>query len=282
MKRILVATDLSERSDRAIGRAILLAKTLSARLTVLHVIDDDLPASVAETQKQVAGQSMREHLASIPGAKDLDTNLVVGFGKDWSKILQQADTEQSELVILGLHRKSGLGSMFRGTTVERVVRNGDTPVLVAKNRPTRDYRVIVVGVDFSIYSRRALEFALDFSKNSRIQLVHAYEIPFKGFLPSANTHAEMRKRDETLFREMVDQEVEVFLAGLDAQRGRIEIVVSEGDPHSVINAQVAALDADLLVLGTHGRTGVARAFLGSVAEGFLTDPPADVVAVKAW
>ena len=282
MKRIIVATDLSERSDRAIDRAILLAKTHSARLTVLHVIDDDLPVSVAETQKQSAAQSLREHLASIPGARDLDTDLEVGFGKDWSKILQQADTEQSELIILGLHRESDLGSLFRGTTVERVVRNGDTPVLVVKNRSTRDYQTIVVGVDFSVYSRRALEFALSFSKNARIHLVHAYEIPFKGFLPSAETHAELRKRDETLFRQMIDQEVAVFLAGLDAERGRIETVVSEGDPHSVVNAQIAALDADLLVLGTHGRTGVARAFLGSVAEGFLTDPPVDVVAVKAW
>lgn len=76
----------------------------------------------------------------------------------------------------------------------------------------------------------------------------------------------------------------VFLAGLETNlaKAKIERVVREGAPHEVIHKHVADLGTDLLVLGTHGRTGVAHALLGSVAEGFLTDPPCDVVAVKAW
>jgi nucleotide-binding universal stress UspA family protein len=75
-----------------------------------------------------------------------------------------------------------------------------------------------------------------------------------------------------------------FLSGLEGNlSGRsIGQVITHGDPHDVIREQVDALGIDLLVMGTHGRTGVAHAVLGSVAESFLTNPPCDVVAVKAW
>lgn len=282
MKRILVATDLSERSDRAIDRAILLARHFRATLTVVHVIDEDLPASVADKQQRAAKASLRDHLASIAGAKDLEIAMTVDFGKDWTGILRQADAEESELIVLGLHRETGMEGLFRGTTVERVVRNGDVPVLVVKNRAARDYGKVVVGIDFSVYSQRALDFATGFAPDARTYLVHAYDIPFRSYLSTSDPESEVSQRHDAQITGMIGQEMTHFLAGLQAKPARMNTVTREGGPQEVIRGQVSELGADLLVLGTHGRTGVAHALLGSVAEGFLTDPPCDVVAVKAW
>ena len=81
---------------------------------------------------------------------------------------------------------------------------------------------------------------------------------------------------------MIDQETGHFLAGLETGSVQMEKVMRVGGPQEVIHGQVVERGADLLVLGTHGRTGVAHALLGSVAEWFLTNPPCDIVAVKAW
>ena len=284
MKRILVATDLSERSDRAIDRAIILARKFGARLTVLHVIDEDLPASVADRQKEAASANLQEHLSTLSNAKALEVEPVVTFGKDWTEILRRAEDDGSELIVLGTHRERGLGGLLRGTTVERVIRNGNIPVLVAKNRATRDYGSIVVGVDFSVYSGAAVEFGLRFASDAKVCLVHAYEVPFKAFLSGASTHGEIKKAHEEQFSHMVGQEMAGFLArlGTPPPEEPIERVMREGGPHEVIHEEVAKLGAELLILGTHGRTGVSHAFLGSVAEEFLNDPPCDVVTVKAW
>lgn len=282
MKRILVATDLSERSDRAVDRAILLARRFRAALTVIHVIDEDLPAPVADNQQQAAKASLRDHLSSIPGTKDIKITMAVDFGKDWTGILRQADAEKSDLIILGLHRETGLEGLFRGTTVERVVRNGNAPVLVVRNRAARDYGKVVVGIDFSVYSQRAVDFAAGFAPDARTYLVHAFDIPFRSYLAASDPQAEISKRHGAQITGMIDQEMTHFLAGLQAKPPKMQTVLREGEPQEVIRGQVSELGAELLILGTHGRTGVAHALLGSVAEGFLTDPPCDVVAVKAW
>jgi nucleotide-binding universal stress UspA family protein len=282
MKRIIVATDLSERSDRAIDRAIQLANKFAAPLTILHVVDEDLPTPIANQQHETARQNLRDHISSIAGAGTAKIDISIQFGRDWIEILRQAEAGQAELIVLGVHRERGLEGLFRGTTVERALRNGDAPVLVVKNRAAREYRRVIVGVDFSVYSRRAVEFALHFAPDATIHLVHAFDFPFKSFLAGPESRSGMRQRDEVELVRMIDHEMSGFLAGLEADMGRIEKVMQEGGPDEVIAAKVTALDADLLVLGTHGRTGVAHAFLGSIAEMFLADPPCDVVAVKAW
>lgn len=283
VKRLLVATDLSERSDRAVDRAISLARKFQSSLTVLHVVEGDLPPSIADAQRNASLRNLEEHIASIPPSADLDIELSVVFGKDWSEILRQAETSRSDLIVLGLHREVGLEGLFRGTTVERVIRKGDLPVLVVKNRAMRDYKNIVVGMDFSLNSRRAIEFALDLTLTSSLCLVHAYDLPYRAFLMgSSDTEPSVSNRDEQRFFDMVNQEMDGCLSGLESSSIKLTKVMREGSPHDVLRKQVLESGADLLVLGTHGRTGVAHALLGSVAEGFLIDPPCDVLAVKAW
>lgn len=282
MKRLLMATDLSPRSDRALNRALALSDELKAQLVVLHVVDEELPSSVADRLKESAESAIDDQLDSFPTLKRENIIRKVVFGTGFRDILKEADESETELIIMGTHRDESLGDLFLGTTVERVIRRGNDPVLVVKNRVKGPYRRVLVGVDFSVYSRRAVEFALKFVPQGEIYLVHAFDVPFKGFISGRSALDEVTKKHQEQMDAMLEEEMQGFLASLTSPPTSLKRIMLEGTVWEVIAGQVEKLRPDLLVIGTHGRTGVANALLGSVAEDLLSNPPCDVLAVKAW
>jgi len=281
MKKLLMATDLSARSDRALERAVTLAREHSAKLTVVHVVDEDLPASLADAQEKAAKQAIHKHIGGLTAGNGPHISIEVVFGRAYVDILEMSEKTEAEMIVLGMHREDAFKDMFRGTTVERIIRAGNVPTLLVKDRVSGPYRQIIVGVDFSVYSRRAVEFAVKFVPGGEFYLVHAYDVPFKGFLYGHDTRREVSKQHQVQFQEMIDEEMASFLASLEASASKLERVMQEGTVREVIHRQISRLKPDLLVIGTHGRTGVAHAFLGSVAEDLLRNPPCDVLAVKA-
>jgi nucleotide-binding universal stress UspA family protein len=189
---------------------------------------------------------------------------------------------EAELIILGMHREEAFNDLFRGTTAERVIRVGNLPVLLVKERMTHPYRRVTVGVDFSVYSRRAMEFAVGLVPKAEFCLVHAYHVPFKGILRDRRIKKEIAKEQENQMTRMVEQEMASFLGSLGSNAPELERIIKEGTPQEVIGRQIDRLGSDLLVVGTHGRTGMAHAILGSVAENYLRQPPCDVLAVQAF
>ena len=282
MKRILMATDLSARSDRALERAIDLAREHDAELTVIHVVDEDLPVSLADAHQATATRTITAHVDRLAADNRPRIATEVRLGRPYVDILEASDQAEAELIVLGMHRKDTLKDMFRGTTVERVIRGSRVPVLLAKDRICGPYRRIMVGVDFSIHSRRAVALAIDLVADGELHLVHAYDVPFKGFLYGHDTRRQTRQEHHERFEEMVDEEMASLLAHLDTGTPRIHRILQEGSAQEVVHRQVDRVDPDLLVIGTHGRTGVAHAFFGSFAEDLLRNPPCDVLAAKAW
>ena len=281
MKTFLMASDLSARSDRALARAVALAQEQDAQLTVVHVVDDALPASAADAQAAAAKSAIRAHVDDLTGGKSENVSVSVVFGRPFSGILETVEKTEAELIVLGTHREDSFTDMFRGTTAERVIRAGDVPTLVVTERVAKPYQRIMIGVDFSVYSRRAVEFAVGFAPVGTFYLVHAYDIPFKGFLHGKDARDGLTKKDELGFERMVETEMARFLAGFDTPQ-RFERVIAEGSAREVMHREIERMKPDLLVIGTHGRTGVAHALLGSVAEDMLSQPVCDVLAVKAW
>jgi nucleotide-binding universal stress UspA family protein len=282
MKRILTATDLSARSDRALERSVSLARDCGAELTVVHVVDEDLPASLADAQQEAAEQAIRDHIDTLTAGNGPSISIEVVSGWAYLDILGMSEKVEAEMIVLGVHREDALKDMFRGTTAERVVRAGNIPVLLVKDRVSAPYRRIMVGIDFSAHSRRAVEFAVSFVPSAEFYLVHAYNVPFKGFLYGHGTRQEVSKQHQLQFQKMIEEEMATFLVGFEPAAPKLERVMQEGMVRDVIHRQIDRLKPDLLVIGTHGRTGVAHALLGSVAEDLLKVPPCDVLAIKAW
>ncbi|MFT5489595.1 MAG: nucleotide-binding universal stress UspA family protein [Paracoccaceae bacterium] len=282
MKKIMMATDLSARSDRALERAVSLARVHGAELEIAHVVDEDLPDTLATAQILAAKTAIEAEVDRLDSANELRVSIHVVLGRPYSDILDLADQTNAEIIVLGVHRIDPVKDMFRGTTVERIIRAGELPVLLVRDRVAGPYGHAVVGVDFSVYSRRAVEFGLRFMPGGAFHLVHAYDVPFKGFLHGAGTRREVNKQHQDQFDRMIKEEMAAFLAGISGTPPKLERIMEEGVARAVISRQVERLKPELLVIGTHGRTGVAHAFLGSVAEDILKTPPCDVLVVKAW
>jgi len=282
MKSILIATDLSARSDRALERAIQLAEFHDASLTIVHVVDEGLPASIADAQEKTARQAILRHAQSLKSVGEPSMSVEVVFGRPHVDILETADQISADLIVLGLHREHLLKDMFRGTTAERVIRAGNTPVLLVKDRVNSPYQRVMVGVDFSVYSRRAVEFATSFAPAGYLHLVHAYDVPFEDIVRATKPQSEVSKQLQLETQQMIEEEMRIFLSTIRMKPSSLERIMEQGMPREVIHQQVEKLQPNLLVVGTHGRTGVSHAFLGSIAEDLLRDPPCDVLAVNAW
>lgn len=250
-------------------------------MTIVHVIDGHLPASLADSQEVTARESISDHIAKLAPQDRTGIGITVAFGRPHVEILATSEKVDADLIVVGAHRADAFMDLFRGTTAERVIRAARVPVLLVKDRMSKPYQRVMVGVDFSVYSKQAAGFAERFVPQGVFHLVHAYDVPFSGFLYGKKKQDEIRKRDQMGFQKKIDGEMAAFLADLKAEPPKFQTVLQEGSAQQVILGQIDRLKPDLLVIGTHGLTGIAHAFLGSVAEDMLREPPCDVLAVKA-
>jgi nucleotide-binding universal stress UspA family protein len=279
MKRLLIATDLSPRSERALARALRLARQHGAELRVLHVVDDALPAHLAETQRVAAENILKERTQAPAGDAAVAVSTAVVTGKPFAAILREAIAWAAELIVLGVY--GGGAGMFRGSTAERVIREGHHPVLVVRRDADADYRHAVVGVDFSLHSLWAARTGFRLAPQAEFDLVHSYIAPTSAFL-AGKARAQARELHVREMNRTIDEELSAFLARLGDRLPPHKRFVVEGPATDVLLHQAGRLPADLLVAGTHGRTGVAHAFLGSVAEDLLHQAHCDVLVAKAW
>ena len=279
---LLMATDLSARSERALERALQLADQHGARLEIMHIVDEDLPNAVRDQMAAAAKAEVETSLGKMNAGKDADVSIRVLPGKDYRDIIDEAATTKADLVVLGIHRNESGDKAITGTTVERVIRNGDAPVLVAKNPMTGPYRKVMVAIDFSVYSRFAIRSALAVAPDAEYFCVHAFRVPFEGFQAGRETRRTVQEDHARRMTEMIEGEMAALLQSAPNANGLDERLHKIGDIHGTLRAEAERVQPDLLVLGTHGRVGLSRMVLGSVAEDFLNRPPCDVLAVKAW
>ncbi len=288
MKRILVASDLSARADRAVERAFELARREAAPVTLLYVLDGDLPLAAAEPLKAAACSELAAMMARLDPEQRIAVSVRVVAGQPDRAIVDQAKAEGSDLIVLGTHRNEASPFPIVGSTMERVVGESPLPVLVAKGRVAGPYRTALVATDFSAFSRAAVTAAADMVPDGTVHVTHVYHLPFPGFLSSAESEEQIRRTHRHELERLVPAGAAAAGpggAGSDVtvrERDRFELHLVEGEIRSSLRKQVSALGADLLVLGTQGRQGVAKAWMGSVAEDFLVRPPCDVLVVKRW
>jgi nucleotide-binding universal stress UspA family protein len=280
MKRILLATDLSSRADRALTRAVRLARQHQAELRVLSVVEGDRPANLVDAERAEAERVVSGRLQTAGDAKPSSSISVVA-GKPFVEILREAASWPADLVVIGMHQADVLQDMFRGTTAERIIREGHIPTLVVRKDAAEDYRRIVVGIDFSVHALRAAQCAFRLAPEAEFHLVHSFLSPFPHFL-YGGVRAEAREVHTQAMDRAVNEELTAFVARFGDQVPPLNRLVVNGMAQEVLLASASQLDADLLVAGTHGRAGIAHAALGSVAEDLLLQAPCDVLVAKAW
>jgi nucleotide-binding universal stress UspA family protein len=279
--KILAATDFSTRSRRATGRAGMLAKATGAEFTLLHVVDDDQPQDLLQLTIREAQRVLDGQIGAIPELAESQVRAVAVAGDAFDGILRTATTMGADLIVMGAHRKQLLRDIFIGTTIERVIRLGCFPVLMVNQEPAQPYRTMLAAIDFSEHSAAALQRAMSLGMTAEgsVTLLHAFFPYAKGMMarsgvPQGSIDDYVRSE-----RELVMDELARFVVANDLAVPGHSARVVEGRPFDVIADTVKELTPDLLVMGTHGRSGIVRALLGSVTEEALRSLEVDILAV---
>lgn len=275
--RLLLATDLSARCDRAFDRAVALAREWRARLGVVHALDaldapNDHPSRPALRDAVARARRLME--ADLAGVSGVEADLFVARGRPDEVVRDVAQKEGSGLIVTGIAGNDPIDQPLMGNTTARLARLGSIPVLIVKRRMRAPYARVVVASDLSDSSQVTLDLALRLFEPSQLTLFHAFETPLRG-------RSRERRRAEDDRRAKAEQAVRLYLAEVagEAAAAQIGVVTAAGDPAVSISDHAAAEDVDLVVAGTHGRSGVMSVLLGSVAINILDEVPCDLLIV---
>ena len=149
----------------------------------------------------------------------------------------------------------------------------DQPVLVVKRRASSPYRSILLATDSSDGALHAFQTALRLFPDAAFEVVNAYSVPFESRMPSDEVAEAARAEAEA--------EMAAFLARAAPLRsGAVHTVVAKGDVETVMDQRIARDAPDLVVIGSHGRSGWVQATLGSQASNLLKRLPSDVLVVR--
>ena len=283
MKRILVATDFSTRSDRALRRATLLAKASGAELMLLHVVDDDQPRRLMEAERRESTEILSSSADTAREADGVACEAHLVLGDPFQAIVDAAERLDADLVILGPHRRQALRDIFVGTTVERAIRLSRRPVIMVNAVPAKPYDCVLVATDFSDCSAAIVKTArkLGFLDVGRSAVLHAFESPAEGLMRRASVDVEDIKHHLDVEKELVDKELTAFLEKVEFVPTHRTTTVIESTTAQAILEGARELKANLIIIGTHGRSGLQKLFLGNEAEEVLRDSELDVLVVPA-
>lgn len=282
--RILIATDLTERSRRALERGFLLARELDASAVVVHVVDEDLPAASRAEAAEKAEMALARDVEDRAQAAGVEATFQVLTGRPEVEIPRLTSSSDIDLAILGPGEAGARQNRsFGATTAGRILLANHTATLLVKLDALAPYRQSVVGVDFSVHSRAAIRQTLRIAPGANLHLVHAYQVPFQGFLSRSDVSGELAYAERLEFNTFIKEEMDALeqrAERLGVLAGSIQGTVEEGDPRVVLRDACGRVNAELLVIGTHARTGLSEAIWGSVAADILEDPPCDLLVVR--
>jgi len=287
---VLAVTDFSEGSDEALRQAHGYARMTDAKLSVLHVIPNVMPAtpflpsgSVSKTDDEIAmEQRALDDLATrtrdVTGRLREDVELAVRIGPVDVAAVSYAEEHHADVLVVGATGRTGLARLLLGSTAERVIRHAHCTVLVARKSPESER--VLAATDLSTAAMVAVERAQDevIRRGGTLDLVHVMDFsslawpaaagPLGGFSASIPPEriAQMRDLAMRSLRE---------IGGPGA-----ELHVFEGSPKRGIVTVAEEIKCGLVVLATHGRTGLARMALGSVAEAVARVAHCSVLVVR--
>ena len=286
LSSVLVATDFSLGGLQAVKRAAQLPLAPGARVVLQHVLPEGLPVRRRSGVEALAAHRLEQaaelftRAAQAAGYQEVRVLGRLDWGEPFVEIVRRGRRMGAELVVVGRHGQRGFKELLIGTTAQRVVRKSDMPVLVVNGEPKGPYRRPLLTTDLERSSQRVAEFGarlLDPGVRSAV-LLHACVAPYEAFLyrpqPGRSRVLLLRARPEAAAR------LQKLIAILADGGLRLSPRTRNGDPRTVILQEVKRRHADLVVVGSHGRSGLARTLLGTVAEGVIKSAPCDVLVVR--
>ncbi|WP_317132114.1 universal stress protein [Seonamhaeicola maritimus] len=275
MKKIIVPIDFSEYSEYALKAAAKLAKKNNAELLALHMLEmSDIMLTGAGEQPQkiiyflkLAEQKFEEFLKK-DYLEGISITPIVKHFKVFSEVNEVAKKYDADLIVMGSHGVSGAKEFFIGSNTERVVRSSEIPVLVVKNDMLEaNFDIVAIACDFSEETIETYLKASNMFSNmdSKMYLIHV-NLPNDRFKSSIE----------------IENEVVNFFTKAEGNLNNMSDVhyVSDYTVEDGILNSANKLGADLIIVPTHGRKGLAHFFQGSVGEDVANHATLPVMTFK--
>jgi len=288
LRQLLAATDLSVPARHAAMRAGLLSKELDIPLDLLHVVGrgslDKLrrfinaPLEEAERQVIASARDETQRVAELLYARQgVNAGVHVVSGPILDTLIERADASRTDLMVVGARGASFMRHSLLGSTAERMIRKARQPILVVKHPPHEQYRHVLVPIDFSAASLRALQLACAIAPNALLILLHVFDVPFESKLHMAGIEEEHIQRYRIIERQESLERLHQLAMEADIPPERITLFALRGDPWFSILEQEQEHDIDLIVMGKHGANRIEELLLGSVTKHVLAQSQCDVL-----
>ncbi|MCU1718368.1 universal stress protein [Pseudomonas sp. 5P_3.1_Bac2] len=264
-QHILIAHDLRDTADMALCRASQLASQFNARLSVLHV----LAPHTSEREQDQARRALDKSLSQYaPAGSQL---LIRSGSKPSDVVLQQVSELRCDLLVLGGHQQRH--DLFSGTSLGRIARSCPVPLLLVARNQFEPYQRALAAIDFSLCACSALGHAFELlPAQASIHALHVFE-PSKG---SPKQLEAQLATQQALIAQLLEDEAQ----NLPEHGPTLTHSVEQGGILRALQQHIKQHHSELLVLGSHGRSALSQALLGSLAQHFLHKAPCDVLVVR--
>jgi nucleotide-binding universal stress UspA family protein len=298
LQKILFPTDFSKCSEQALAHAVFLAEKYEAEIYVLHVITifEDQPSivsnEIAETKEMVkkledVAEKQLNKILDSHSSNDIKITTEIKRGLSAAPaILEYASENKIDLIIMGTHGRRGLGHLLLGSAAEEVVRLAPCPLFTIRElkdpKPVMHVNNILVPIDFSNYSEKALAYASEIAQsyNAQLQVLHIIE---ETMHPAFSVTGKSSIFD--LVPDIKDdsrKRAEKILSNFVSDRVKSKIFIQGGRAANDIIKFAKENSTDLIVIATHGLTGLEHMLLGSVTEKVVRMAHCPVFTVKAF
>ena len=280
VETILVATDLSDDSLRALAYVLPLAERFEAAVHLIHVYDPEVQHFLSPGE--LAGHWQLEMRRRFSRVITPDECHIVR-GRPWQEITATAEELKADLIVTATHGRTGLKHFLLGSTAEKIVRHAHCPVLVVRDHAGagRIPRTILVPVDFSDCAEEGARYASRFASalGADLELMHVVAPAFVG--TDVFTAAPELMQVTQAERIKAEDELETMINFLPLVNINAESEVAIGTPVEKLVERTRANNIDLVVTSTHGDSALRHVLLGSVAEELVRRAHCPVLVVPS-
>ena len=303
MGQFVVGDDLRENSSLPLGVGANWAKTCEKRLLILHgeglagseALDNILEQFNIDARERYVESILQANIEAlqkqVDEIEDVDQLEVVcdsrpGDGAD--VLLEQARSEETELLLLGYNPHRRLREVFLGTVTEELIHKSTSSVMIVKNDKVSAPRNILVAYDFSHHCDQALEWAKRIYKcfGAKVHLVNVVPCYYQGYRSVEASRGELNRKIE----EMITENIHQFEEKLSKRSSQLKnegvnvegrtVLDKKGSVSDRLVEYIEAENIDLVLMGSHMRGKIKELFLGSVAAALIKKSPTSILVAK--
>ncbi len=288
VKKILICVDFCDIVDSVVDTGRYFSDLFDADIQIIHVIEPPSPllyeegfeplltvdgvelvVEVEKLLKEKAEEEIKKYIKKF----DKPVNYFIEIGNIAETILEHADKNNIDLIVIGSHKKGLIDKLLIGSTAEKIINKSRTSVVVVKGEPIKEIHKILVGYDFLLNSMEALDLAEDIAKRTKSEIDIVHIDSDEWFAHLAHVYEEVFEKKKKILndlKERIEKEIGV----------PVRVEIEKGNPDELLLEEIKKFNPDLVVVGKRKGKKIKRIFLGRTAMKVVRNSEKPVLIVR--